>query len=83
MPENVKNETIGIAEMLATELRAIDYWDIVYWRKRGRENYETSAYQSRQRRRAEILRQLTKLSKSSSIFLGRVTGGSGAHQRTG
>jgi hypothetical protein len=41
-------------------LRAIDHWDIVYWRKRRRENHETAAYQSRQRRRAEILRQLTK-----------------------
>jgi hypothetical protein len=71
--QSVRDETIATAENLACELRAIDYWDIVYWRKRRRENCETAAYQSRQRRRAEILRELTKLSKSSGIFLGWVT----------
>jgi hypothetical protein len=45
----------GTAEKLTWELRAIDEWDLGYWRKRRHETYERAAYSSRKKRRGEIM----------------------------
>jgi hypothetical protein len=54
----LNDHQFDIVERLAHELRAIDQWDIGYWRKRRREAYERAAYSSRKKRRGEIMRAL-------------------------
>jgi hypothetical protein len=51
----LNDHQFDIVERLAHELRAIDQWDIGYWRKRRREAYERAAYSSRKKRRGEIM----------------------------
>ena len=58
MKQVVGDETIEKIETLECELRAIDRWDIDYWRKSRREAYERAAYLSRQTRRSEIMLKL-------------------------
>jgi hypothetical protein len=55
----LSDEAIGELEKLVSELRAISYWDAEYWRQRCPERYETVAFVSRQKRRSEIIRQLS------------------------
>ena len=50
-------------EKLLAELRAIEYWDAEYLSQTERDNLAVQAYEARQRRRAVILKRLSKLLK--------------------
>jgi PilZ domain len=50
-------------ERLAAELKAIQQWDVLYWRSRTPETYEKSAFVARCNRRNEILAQLVNMEK--------------------
>jgi hypothetical protein len=60
MAQLVEGRSGETKSTLVQELKAIDQWDIDYWRKTRREPYEKAAFLSRQRRRAEIMRALTE-----------------------
>lgn len=62
----VSDGTIEQLGKLVSELRAISLWDAKYQRRRCPDWYETVAYVSRQKRRAEILDQLVALSRTEN-----------------
>ena len=62
----VSDGTIEQLGKLVSELRAISLWDAKYQRCRCPDWYETVAYVSRQKRRAEILDQLVALSRTEN-----------------
>lgn len=51
-------------EALLNELQAIDYWDAKYEKQFNPEEHDTVAYISRERRRGEIIRELSCLSQN-------------------
>src|SRR2546421_45612 len=51
-------EVLAEAEGLVAELKAIEQWDVGYWRNPSPEAYETLAFVARAQRRGEILSQL-------------------------
>lgn len=61
------SETMEQVEKLTSELRAIIHWDAEYWRRACPEWYETVAFMSRQRRRIEIIRDLSSAAKRGSV----------------
>lgn len=65
MSPRSNNDTVDRVPELVAELRAIELWDVDYWRKVRREEYETLAYTARQERRAEILSHLLSLNSST------------------
>jgi hypothetical protein len=76
MPRMVSgDEAIGQVESLVSELRAISLWDAQFWRDHCLEWSETVAFVSRQRRRDEIIRDLTR------IFTGLDSSLSGPHKQ--
>jgi hypothetical protein len=58
MAQLVEDKAVEVKDTLVQELKAIDLWDLQYWRKPRWEPYEKAAFLSRQRRRAEIMRAL-------------------------
>jgi hypothetical protein len=56
-------------ETLFLELRAIEYWNVEYYRSRHPTRLEREAYIARQSRREEILRKLTSDRVLSVSFL--------------
>jgi hypothetical protein len=48
-------------DRLIEELKAIEYWDVNYWRTKLPKDYEKAALLARRKRRTEILNQLFKI----------------------
>jgi hypothetical protein len=63
----LRGETTEQVEKLASELRAISYWDTEYRRNLCPEWYETVAFASRQKRCSEIIRDLLRAAGRGSV----------------
>ena len=61
MQAGADSDEFDRAEKLVAELRAIEFWDVQYWQSSRSESAEVLAFRARQRRRTEILTQLTSL----------------------
>jgi hypothetical protein len=59
------DQTTGRAEQLLSELKAIELWDAIYKRSVFPFWYDHIAFVSRQKRRAEITRELQRMSDGS------------------
>jgi hypothetical protein len=59
MQAGADSDEFDRAEKLVAELRAIEFWDVQYWQSSRSESAEVLAFRARQRRRTEILTQLT------------------------
>ncbi len=66
MSKDLKNNGLDAADRLLSELTAIEYWDAEYWKNHCPEFYEKVAFEARQERRSEIIRQLSALRESTS-----------------
>ena len=60
----LEQDLLNLAERLLAELRAIEHWNIAYWRNRHPDVYETKAFQARQSRRGEIIGQIALIRRS-------------------
>jgi hypothetical protein len=63
MPQILTDDTANKIQILVNELLAITHWDGAFWRCQSPHNYEIVAYVSRQKRRAEIIRELLRFSR--------------------
>lgn len=57
----IKNPRGDGAERLLAELKAIEEWDIAYWRSHSPDVYERTAFIARRSRRSEILCDLLNI----------------------
>ena len=51
-------------ERLVAELRAIERWDVYFWRADRREPFEVVAFRNRRKRRSEILARLLIITRT-------------------
>src|SRR5712664_2989762 len=58
MRATLASEVVDEAQGLVAELKAIEQWDVAYWRNPCPKAYETLAFVARGQRRCEILSQL-------------------------
>jgi phage terminase Nu1 subunit (DNA packaging protein) len=67
-------------ETLRAELKAIEYWDRMYWTAVNAARCDKASYVHRQKRREEILTELRRLKDSSRM--GKVSSGNGMQGQT-
>jgi hypothetical protein len=74
MQAGADSDEFDRAEKLVAELKAIEFWDVQYWQSSRSESAEVLAFRARQRRRTEILTQLTslatRLTEEATVTLG-------------
>src|SRR5712692_1342151 len=66
MRATLASEVLDWAEGLVAELKAIEQWDVAYWRNPSPEAYETLAFVARGKRRCEILSQLLSINSPTA-----------------